>query len=416
MNKILEINEDDFDCFVEAGITRKRLNETIRDSGLFFCVDPGTDASIGGMIATCASGTTSLRYGTIKTNVKNLEVVLPDGLILNTRGKHAHPSKSSAGLNLTELFVGNEGILGIITSACLKLHIRPMNVRKHAHPSKSSAGLNLTELFVGYEGILGIITSACLKLHIRPMNVSAAICGFPDIKDAINAVISIRKLGISIARIEFLDSEQIKACNKFNKKANEIQFEEKPTLILEFHGSSERDIEEQSTATEEICLFNHGQQFKWSKSKTDIHNLWAARHNAYYAIVKSNVGEKGFSTDICVPISKLYSVILETQKDLKELGLHSPILGPIAEGGFHCFFSVNPENFEEMERISKFSDRLVKRALEAGGTCSGEHGIGIGKKKYLKKELGPSGYKLLQTFKKTLDPNIIMNPGKVIDI
>uniref|UniRef100_A0AC35F520 FAD-binding PCMH-type domain-containing protein n=1 Tax=Panagrolaimus sp. PS1159 TaxID=55785 RepID=A0AC35F520_9BILA len=376
MDQVVEVNEEDFDCVVQPGVTRTKLNDVLRESGLFFSVDPGADASVCGMIATGASGTTSVRYGTIKNNTKNLEVVLPDGQILYTRGKGRRPWKSSAGYNLTELFVGQEGTLGIITSACV-----------HLHP--------------------------------RPQAFSAAVCGFKSIKSAIDAVVSIRQMAIPVARIEFLDAEQIKVCNIYNEGKSEYlheRHEECPTLFLEFHGGSESEVEQQAITAEEICTANNGRKFKWSVDSQEIHRLWSARHHAYYATVGSKKGSKGFSTDVCVPISRLVDVIVDTKKDLDEHNIFGTIVGHVGEGNFHVLFAVDESNPDEMKQIWEFSDRLVKRALEAHGTCTGEHGIGLGKRKYLEEEFGPVGFEVLKTLKRTFDPNNIMNPGKVIDM
>uniref|UniRef100_A0AC34R333 FAD-binding PCMH-type domain-containing protein n=1 Tax=Panagrolaimus sp. JU765 TaxID=591449 RepID=A0AC34R333_9BILA len=373
MDQILQVNEEDFDCTVQPGVTRKRLNEAIRDTGLFFTVDPGADASICGMVATGASGTTSVRYGTMKSNVKNLEVVLPNGDILYTKGKDRRPWKSSAGYNLTDLFIGQEGTLGIITSACV-------------------------------------------QLHPRPLVISAAVCSFDSIRHAVESVVQIRQCSIPMARIEFLDSQQVEACNKFVQKTGGKQREVKPTLFLEFHGSTQNDVEDQAKTAAEICTSNNGTSFEWSTDQVEINNLWSTRHNALYAIVSQRKNCRGFSTDVCVPTSHLANIIDETRKDMDENGLFGTIVGHVGEGNFHCIFPVDEHDKNEMKTIWEFSDRLVKRALSVGGTCTGEHGIGLGKREYLKDEFGKVGYDLMKTIKKTLDPNNIMNPGKVIDL
>ncbi|KAE9549384.1 hypothetical protein FO519_007412 [Halicephalobus sp. NKZ332] len=373
MDKILEVNEKDFDCTVEPGVTRKRLNEGIRDTGLFFTVDPGADASVCGMVATGASGTTSIKYGTMKSNVKNLEVVLPSGEILHTRGEKRRPWKSSSGYNLTDLFIGQEGTLGIITKATV-------------------------------------------NLHPRPLKFCAGVCSFETINEAIESVVGIKQSAIPVARMEFLDSVQIEACNKFTEKSGGKQHEVKPTLFLEFHGSSERDVDEQAKAAEEICQSNNSRSFEFSRDIHEINQLWAARHNAFYATISQRKGSRGFSTDVCVPISKLPEVLNETRKDMDEHNLFGTVVGHVGEGNFHCIFPVQEENKDEMKEIWSFSDRLVKRALAVGGTCTGEHGIGLGKKEYLKSEFGPVGFDLMKLLKRTLDPNNIMNPSKVIDL
>uniref|UniRef100_A0A7E4VHK0 D-lactate dehydrogenase (cytochrome) n=1 Tax=Panagrellus redivivus TaxID=6233 RepID=A0A7E4VHK0_PANRE len=375
LDQVLELDAEDFDVWVQPGVTRTALNERIRDTGLFFSVDPGADASVCGMVATGASGTTSVRYGTMKNNTKNLEVVLPNGEILHTKG----PGR---------------------------------------HPWKTSAGYNLTELFVGQEGTLGIITAACVQLHPRPQHVSAAVCGFPDVRAAIDAVVALRQCALPLARIEFLDDEQIKACNAYNKArgANVVEHAELPTLFLEFHGASKLEVEEQATTTEEVCTGNEGSSFQWSTDRHEIEALWGARHAAYYATLNQRKGAQGFSTDVCVPISKLPEVITATKEDLKATGIYGTIVGHVGEGNFHTLMPVFEHDEKDVKIAWDFSDRLVKRALAVGGTCTGEHGIGLGKRKYLELEYGPVGFEILKLLKRTFDPNNIMNPGKVIDL
>ncbi|KAI6185655.1 FAD-binding PCMH-type domain-containing protein [Aphelenchoides besseyi] len=343
MNQILAVNESDFDCELEPGITRLQLNEHIRDTGLFFSVDPGADASIGGMIATGASGTTSVRYGTMKSNVKNLEVVLADGRIIHTKGKSRRPWKSSAGLNLTELFIGSEGILGIITKAVV-------------------------------------------ALHARPQSICAAVCPF-----------------------QFLDENQMAACIKYSNLAMSAD----PTLFIEFHGATDDEVQKQAKTAKEICESNDGIDFKWSSEADRINELWKARHTAYYATLAQRPNSYGFSTDVCVPLSRLVEVVKQAQKEMENLSLKGTIVGHVGEGNFHCLFACSEVEVEEMRRIWEFSDKIVKIALAAGGTCTGEHGVGLGKRAYLREEFGEVTLKLMESLKRTLDPNGILNPGKI---
>uniref|UniRef100_A0A914C2U0 D-lactate dehydrogenase (cytochrome) n=1 Tax=Acrobeloides nanus TaxID=290746 RepID=A0A914C2U0_9BILA len=367
MDQMTQLNEEDFDCVVQPGVTRKMLNEMLKNTGLWFTVDPGADASICGMIATQASGTCSVRYGTMKSNVKNLEVVLADGTILYTRGKNRRPWKSSAGYNLTDLFIGSEGTLGVITSACV-------------------------------------------NVHPRPPALSAAVCSFPDVARAVETVVNIRHMALPIARIEFLDEKQMQACIAHSK----LNMEEKPTLFMEFHGANERDVEEQTALAEELCILNQGIRFEAATDTVGMNQLWQARHMAYYATMSQRKGARGFTTDVCVPLSQLPKVVTETRKDIDASGMYGTIVGHVGEGNFHCIFPVVEEDEKEMQIIWGLSDRLVKRALAVGGTCTGEHGIGLGKINYLKEELGEEGVHLMKLLKKTLDPNNILNPGKVL--
>uniref|UniRef100_A0A1I7S5Q9 D-lactate dehydrogenase (cytochrome) n=1 Tax=Bursaphelenchus xylophilus TaxID=6326 RepID=A0A1I7S5Q9_BURXY len=366
MKKVIEVNDEDFDCTVEPGLSRLDLNERLRESGLFFTVDPGADASVCGMVATSASGTTSLRYGTMKQNVKNLEVVLADGRILNTRGKHRRPWKSSSGLNLTELFVGSEGTLGVITNATVNLHPRPM--------------------FVG-----------------------AATCSFQAVANAVETVVQLRQMGLSLARLEFLDKVQMKNCIDFSK----LESDPLPTIFLEFHCQTDADVAAQIKMAEEICISNQSSTFKSTTNPENISNLWKARHNAYYATMAKRPGTKGFTTDVCVPLSRLVEVISAAEVELAKLGLHGSIVGHVGEGNFHAIIPTFHEDEKELKRVVEYSDWLVRKALEAGGTCTGEHGVGLGKKRYMQDEFGAVGVDVMKAIKATLDPKNILNPGKI---
>ncbi|KAI6171234.1 FAD-binding PCMH-type domain-containing protein [Aphelenchoides bicaudatus] len=363
MDRVLELNEADFDCWVQPGVTRKHLNEVIRDTGLFFSVDPGADASICGMIATSASGTTSVRYGTMKQNTKNLEVVLADGRLIHTKGKDRRPWKSSSGLNITELFIGSEGTLGLITKACV-------------------------------------------SLHPRPQAVSAAVCSFPNVMHAVEAVVALRQMALPLSRtgkkkhliafefnqfLEFLDERQMKACIEYSH----LDMPAKPTLFLEFHGATDEEVATQAKTAEEACASNNGGQFQWALHPERINDLWKARHTAYYACLAQKPGSKGL----------VYRCLRAFES--------GSIVGHVGEGNFHCLFPCHEDDKEEMKRIWEFSDQLVKIALAAGGTCTGEHGVGLGKRQYLKEEFGETTLNLMRTLKQTLDPNGILNPGKI---
>ncbi|MEE6499611.1 hypothetical protein FKM82_003514 [Ascaphus truei] len=368
MDRILNLNTDDFFVTVEPGVTRKSLNSYLRDSGLWFPVDPGADASLCGMAATSASGTNAVRYGTMQDNVINLEVVLPDGRILNTAGKDRRFRKTAAGYNLTSLFVGSEGTLGIITKATLGLH--------------------------------GI-----------PEAVVSAVCAFPSVQAAVDSTVQILQCGVPIARIEFLDDVMIDACNKFNG----LSYTVLPTLFLEFHGT-EKGLEEQVQRTEEITQLNGGSDFTWAKDQEQRNKLWAARHNAWYAALALRPGCRGYATDVCVPISKLPEIIVATKKDLMESNLTGPIAGHVGDGNFHCIMVLDLGDKDEVRRVKEFTDRLARTALALDGTCTGEHGIGLGKRKLLEEEVGEVGIAVMKQIKATLDPKNLMNPGKVLSL
>ena len=363
MNQVLEVNENDLDCRVQAGVTRKQLNQHLRNSGLFFPIDPGADASLGGMTATRASGTNAVRYGTMRENVLGLTVVTADGRIIRT-GTRAR---------------------------------------------KSSAGYDLTRLLVGSEGTLGIITEIQLRLYGVPEAISAAVCSFETMEGAVNTTISTIQMGIPVARIELLDEVQVDAINRYA----DFDYALKPTLFFEFHGT-EAWVQEQAEMVKEISTEEGGSDFQWSTREQEKQKLWEARHNAYYAGLAMRPGSKGWATDVCVPISRLADCILETQRDIEESELTVPLVGHVGDGNFHLLFLIDPENEEEeLKHYQPLNDRLVERALRMGGTCTGEHGIGSGKIKYMEAEHGDS-LDLMRQIKQAFDPDNLMNPGKML--
>ncbi len=362
LNEIIQVNVEDLDCRVMAGVTRNQLNNYLRDQGLFFPIDPGANATLGGMVATRASGTTAVKYGTMKDNVLSLKVVLADGRVIET-SKRAR---------------------------------------------KSSAGYDLTRLFVGSEGTLGIITEVTIKLFGIPETKSVASCVFPNIEKAINSVIEVIQIGVPIARIEFADEVQIEAINKFEKSSHEVL----PTLWMEFHGS-ENSVREQSEIVQRITEQYNGSSFKWTSKIEEYNKLWKARHNAAYAAAALRPGCGIWATDVCVPISRLADCILETKKQIQSSSIPAPIVGHVGDGNFHVCFVVNPKNSAEINEVKKMNEDLVFRAIEMDGTCTGEHGIGYGKVDYLVKEHGENTVDVMKSIKFSLDPRNIMNPGKV---
>lgn len=362
MNEILQVNAEDLDCRVQPGVTRKQLNEHLRDTGLFFPIDPGADASIGGMAATRASGTNAVRYGTMRENVMSLEVVTADGRIIRT----ARRSK------------------------------------------KSSAGYDLTRLFVGSEGTLGVITEVTVKLYGIPESISSAVCAFPDMESAVNTVIMICQSGIPVARMELLDALQMDACNQYS----DLDYTVAPTLFFEFHGTP-NGVDEQVAQVKGIADEFGASDFKWATKTEDRNKLWQARHDAYYACLALRPNSKGIATDVCVPISRLADCILETQKDIAESDIIAPLVGHVGDGNFHLVLVVDPDDADEMARAEAINDRMVQRALDMDGTCTGEHGVGYGKMEYLEAEHG-EGISVMRDIKHALDPKNIMNPGKII--
>ncbi|HEX6101605.1 MAG TPA: FAD-linked oxidase C-terminal domain-containing protein [Alphaproteobacteria bacterium] len=364
MNRILEVNAEDLDVRVEAGVTRKQLNAAIKDAGLFFPVDPGADASIGGMTATRASGTNAVRYGTMRENVLGLTVVLADGRIIKTGGR----------------------------------------------ARKSAAGYDLTRLFVGSEGTLGVIAEVSLRLYGIPEAMSAAVVSFPSLEAAVETVILTIQSGIPVARIELLDAVQMDAINRHSKLSYPVQ----PTLFFEFHGT-ERGVVEQAEMVGAIAGEKGGGDFQWATRAEDRNRLWQARHDAYYAALALRPGAKGWATDVCVPISALAQCIAETQKDVAESGLLAPIVGHVGDGNFHLVFVIDPNDPDELARAQGVNDRMVLRAIAMGGTSTGEHGIGYGKMEFLTAEHGEA-VAVMRQIKQALDPLNLMNPGKVVRI
>ncbi len=361
MNTILEVNAEDQDVRVEAGVTRKQLNAHLRDQGLHFPIDPGADASIGGMAATRASGTNAVRYGTMRENVMGLTVVLADGSIIKT-GTRAR---------------------------------------------KSSAGYDLTRLFVGSEGTLGIITEVALKVHGIPEAIRSGICAFPSIAACCQTAIETIQMGIPIARIELVDAEHIIAINAYSK----LSMPAVPTLFVEFVGTT-ASVAEQSDLFAEIASTHGASPINWATKEEDRLQLWQARHDAFWATKAMKPGkEELIATDVCVPISRLAQCVVETQKDLAENKIYGPIIGHVGDGNFHVVLFCDRSNDDEVARVKSVYRRLIERALAMGGTCTGEHGIGSGKREYLRLEHG-AAVDTMRTIKRALDPDNIMNPGK----
>ena len=361
MNEILNVYQDDLLVTVQPGVTREQLNTHLRDTGLFFPIDPGANASIGGMSSTRASGTNAVRYGTMKDNVVSIEAVMPNGEIIKTSNK----------------------------------------------AKKSSAGYDLTRLLVGSEGTLGIITEITLKLYGIPEVIAGGRVSFTSIKDAADTVITTIQSGIPVARIELLDAIQVKACNLYSK----LSLPEEPLLLLEFHGSK-KSVDEQSELFGEIALEFGGNNYEWTSNNEERNKLWKARHDAYWAARSYMPGTEMYSTDVCVPISRLSECIVETVKDLKDNDLIGPIASHAGDGNFHVAVMLDTNNENEVSKLGPFLDRLSDRAIKMDGTCTGEHGIGQGKRKYMYNELGNS-VDVMEAIKKSFDPNLIMNPGKL---
>ena len=364
MNAVLQVNADDFDCTVQAGVRREQLNEHLRDQGLFFPIDPGANATIGGMASTRASGTNAVRYGTMREAVLSLRVVTPDG----------------------------------------------RDIRTSRRARKSAAGYDLTRLLVGAEGTLGIITEVTLRLHAIPEMIASAVCGFEEMQGAIDTVVQSIQLGIPLARVEILDDVQIRAVNRWSK----LELAEVTTLFFEFHGSP-RYVEEQAELVSELASANGGGAFTWSNRPEDRSRLWKARHDAYYAAVGLRPGCVGWPTDVCVPIGRVAECISETKRDLDEAGVIAPILGHVGDGNFHVIFVLDPNRPEEAKEAERLNRRLVERALAMDGTCTGEHGIGLGKQDWLVEELGDA-VEIMRMLKRALDPKNLFNPGKIFKL
>ncbi|HUL74671.1 MAG TPA: FAD-linked oxidase C-terminal domain-containing protein [Vicinamibacterales bacterium] len=363
MARVLRLSPEDCDVTVEAGVTRLRLDDHLKNTGLWFPIDPGADATIGGMAATRASGTTAVRYGTMRENVLGLTVVLADGRVVTTGGR----------------------------------------------ARKSSSGYDLTRLFVGSEGTLGVITEVTLRLYGRPESVRAAVCPFASMDDAAGTVIETIQLGIPVARIEIVDESQLRIVNAYSKTDYPVA----PTLFFEFHGISDVMVGDQIRAVEAIAREHGARGFEWAASPEARATLWQARHNAYYATVAARPGARAWTTDVCVPISRLAECIRETHDDVRATGLDAPLVGHAGDGNFHLIIMLNPDDPAELATVSAFSERLVARSLRLGGTCSGEHGVGLGKQSYLAREHG-AGLDVMRAIKRALDPLNLMNPGKLL--
>jgi D-lactate dehydrogenase (cytochrome) len=363
MNRILEVNEQDLDCVVQAGVSRKQLNDYLRDRGLFFPIDPGAEeATIGGMASTRASGTTAVRYGTMRENVLNVTAVMADGAVVKTAQR----------------------------------------------ARKSAAGYDLTRLMVGAEGTLGLITELTVRLYGIPDRILAAVCPFATLEGACNAVIQSIQVGLGAARMEIVDAVTVRAVNNHAKLA----LEEKPTLFLEFHGT-EAGTRDQIETFRRIAESEGAMRFDWAERPEDRNRLWKARHDFYWAVKTTWPGRDALATDVCVPISRLAECLLETEEDIRSLDLIAPIAGHAGDGNFHTQPMVDRANPKEMAALDTFLDRLAKRAIAMEGTCTGEHGIGQGKMKYLKAELG-EGVAVMRALKAALDPQDIFNPGKIM--
>jgi D-lactate dehydrogenase (cytochrome) len=362
MNQVLKVNAEDLDCTVQAGVTRKQLNGHLRDTGLFFPIDPGADATLGGMAATRASGTNAVRYGTMRENVLGLTVVLPDGRVVRTARR----------------------------------------------ARKSSAGYDLTRLFVGSEGTLGVITEVTVRLYGIPEAISAATCFFDTVQGAVDTVIQTIQLGVPVARIEFADEIQMDATNRHFGMKHPV----KPTLWLEFHGT-EAGVAEQAETVQGIATENGGGGFSWTTNEEERNKLWHARHNAAYAAAALRPGSKFWATDVCVPISRLAECIVETKKELDASFLPAPIVGHVGDGNFHVSFVLDPSRQEEVDEANRLNGNLVMRALAMEGTCTGEHGVGYGKIDFLVAEHGDA-LALMRTLKRAIDPDNIINPGKIL--
>lgn len=363
MNRILEVSAADMDCLIEPGVTRQQLNLHLRDAGLFFPVDPGSHCTIGGMCATRASGTNAVRYGTIRENVLGLQVVLADGRVIST-GSRAR---------------------------------------------KAANGYDLTHLMIGSEGTLGVITRIRLRLHGIPEAISAAVCQFDSLAAAVETVITVLQTGLPIARIELLDEVQMAACIAYSRLAG---LRPLPTLFLEFHGS-EAGVAEQAKAAEEIALAAGGSGFAWAREAEARQRLWQARHDAYWAALALKPGARGIATDVCVPISRLAEALLGAKQDIAESGLIAPIVGHVGDGNFHTVILIEDDDPARLAAAWELDRRIVRRALALGGTCSGEHGIGLGKREFLAAEHGAEALAVMQSLKAALDPRGILNPGKI---
>lgn len=363
MSRILDVRPHDMTASVQAGVTREALNTELSHTGFFFSVDPGANASIGGMVATAASGTNTVRYGTMRDNVLSLTVVTAEGKIIRTARR----------------------------------------------ARKSSAGYCLTQLFLGSEGTLGIITEVTVKLHPQPEAIAAAVANFPDIKSAIDTVILAMQMGIPLARAEMLDALTIKAINAHSRTG----LAEMPTLFLEFSGSPAQ-VQEQGETLQALAKEHGGNDFEWATRPEDRKRLWTPRHHAYFACLQLRPGSRSFTTDACVPISNLTQCVTETVADIQSAGILAPVFGHVGDGNFHCLMLVDPRNKVEVRIAENLSQRLMRRAINLDGTCTGEHGTGLHKMSYLEEEHGAATVEVMRRIKRALDPHNILNPGKVL--
>jgi len=365
MNKILSVNVEDFDCRVQACVTKEQLNDYLREDGVFFPIDPGANAAIGGMASTSASGTMAVKYGTMKSVITGLTVVLPNGDIINTGSR----------------------------------------------TKKTSAGYNLTNLFIGSEGTLGIITEIQLRLSPIPESIMSAVCHFKSLDSAVQTAQQVIQYGVPIARIEMLNKDQMEISINYSKLKN---VEAVPTLFFEFHGS-ETSNQENIKIVEEISKENNGSSFKWAKDLEERNKLWKARWDVYYSVKALINNGRVYSTDVCLPISKITECVNFAEQQTKKLGLRAPMVGHLGDGNFHVLLPYDPNQKETYKKIRDFSDLLIEKTLELNGTITGEHGVGLHKKSYLIKEHGDN-IPLMKSIKKTIDQNNIMNPGKIFDL
>lgn len=366
MEEITEFHPEDLDVSVQPGVTRTMLNQYLKSHGLFFPIDPGADASLCGMCATSASGTNAVRYGTMKENVLNLEVVLADGTIVHTAGKKRRTKKSSAGYNLTNLFVGSEGTLGLITEATLRVY--------------------------------GI-----------PEKMISAVCSFDSVREAVDCVTQVMQSGVQMSRIEFLDDKAMECANNYSH----LDYRVAPTLFLEFQGT-ESSVDVDIETVGDIVKFNNGSEFRYTQTMEERNKLWKARHEFWYSMLALRPGGKGYSTDVCVPMSELPEVITYAKEQLASSNFLYSIVGHVGDGNFHCGMNIDMDDEEELQRVKEFSSKLVRRALAANGTCTGEHGVGLGKRKFLMEEFDESGLMMMAQLKRTFDPLNLLNPGKVL--
>ena len=365
MNKILSVNAEDFDCRVQACVTKEQLNEHLREDGVFFPIDPGANAALGGMASTSASGTMAVKYGTMKTVISGLTVVLPNGDIINTGGR----------------------------------------------TKKTSAGYNLTNLFIGSEGTLGIITEVHLRLSPIPESIMSAVCHFPSLEDAVMTAQQVIQYGVPIARIEMLNADQMGISINYSKLKD---IEAVPTLFFEFHGS-ESSNQENIKIVEELSKDNKGSSFKWAKDLEDRNKLWQARWDVYYSVKALNNNGRVYSTDVCVPISKITECVKFAEEQAKKFGVRAPMVGHMGDGNFHVVLPYDPEQKDIYKKLRAFNGTLIRKALELEGTITGEHGVGLHKKEYLL-EQHPDSIPVMKSIKRTMDPNNIMNPGKIFDL